>query len=448
MARVMTHPSRRFILKGLAAGGLNLLLPGGLYAQNGPRRPSPNGKLRIAVIGVGGRGGAAVSGLAHEEFAAFCDVDQNAARGAYERFPDVPRFTDFNEMFEKHGDSIDAVAVMGPDHVHFAQAMAAVKAGKHVYVEKPLCQTIAQTRQLRAASLEAGVKTQMGNQGHSSDRIRDLKEWADAGLLGRVMSVDAWTDRPAGWWPQGEQRLPEGEAVPDHVDWEIWRHGIDVPYSAQYLPFRWRGWTMWGTGALGDMACHILDPFFYALDPGMPDWVMAEAEGGSDVSFPLVSKVTYHFPEREGRPAFELVWRDGSDNLPPRPGVLEAGREMGNSGGGTIIYGSRETAMTNSHASDIRLIPQVRFDEVRGDLPEASLARVRGGDHFRNWTDAIRGEVDEACSNFEYAAGLNELVLLGVIAQRLPGEKLEWDAAAGSFRNSERANQLIERSWG
>jgi predicted dehydrogenase len=436
----MLKPSRRSVLKGLAAGGLNLLLPGGLYAQNGPRRPSPNGKLRIAFVGVGGRGTAAVDGLASEEFAAFCDVDANHAAGVFNKHPDVPRFKDFNEMLAKLGDTIDAVTVSTPDHTHFAIAMAAVKAGKHVYVEKPLCQTIDQTRQLLAATTKAGVKTQMGNQGHSSDTIRALKELVAAGLIGDVKSVDAWTDRPAGWWPQGMAAAPQPAEVPGHLAWDLWRNGRDLPYSPEYLPFKWRGWTAWGCGALGDMACHILDPFFFAFDPGMPEWIQAEAEGGSNVAFPLKSTVTYHFPARPGRPAFDLVWRDGKGNLPNRPDALEHGREMGNKSGGTLIYAAKETVMTNSHAGMASIIPEARAIAV--PAPEKSLPRIAGS-HFSNWTDAIRGTVPEASSHFQYAAMLNELVLLGVIAQRIPGERLVYDASTATFKNNDRANHLV-----
>lgn len=440
------HPSRRFILKGLAAGGLNLLLPGGLYAQNGPRRKSPNEKLQLGVIGIGGRGTAAVGGLKHEDYLAFCDVDDAISAGSRKQYPNVPFYKDYREMFDRVGDKLDGVAVMTPDHSHFLIAMEAVKRGINVYVEKPLCQTIEQTRQLLDASKKAGVKTQMGNQGHSSDQIRNLKEWVDAGVLGQIMSIHAWTDRPAGWWPQGVKERPAAEPVPDTLAWDLWRHGIDVPYSSQYVPFKWRGWTAWGCGALGDMACHILDPMFFALDPGPPEWIQAESEGLTDISFPLKSTVTYHFPERAGRPAFDLVWRDGAGNPTPRPGVLENGRELGNPSGGSIIYGSRETAMSNSHAGSIRIIPDVRAKELEKDLPQKSLPRIAGQNHFVNWTDAIRGNVPEACSQFEYSARLNELVLLGVIAQRVPGVKLEWDPVAAKFRNSELATKLVSAS--
>jgi len=432
--------ARRSVLKGLAAGGLNLLLPGGLYAQTGPRRPSPNARIRVACIGVGGRGRAAVNAMAREEIVGFCDVDDRQAEWAFARWSDVPHFKDYREMLDHLDDRIDAVTVSGPDHVHFDHAMEAVRRGKHVYVEKPLCQTIAQTRELREAAREAGVVSQMGNQGHSQDRVRMLKEWVGAGIVGPLVAVDAWTDRPAGWWPQGRSALPEAEPVPEQLAWDLWRHGIDVDYSSELLPFKWRGWTYFGTGALGDMACHILDPFWYAFEPGMPDWVECEAKGGSEVSFPETAVVRYHFPARDGRPEFLLSFSSGKKIRPPAPRVLLDGNYPDS---GSIFYGSRETVLADSHASRIEILPALRAAELSDGLPAPTLPRIRRQNHFGNWLDAIRGTVDRACSHFDYAGGLNELVLLGVVAQRLPGRRLAYDATAGRFTHDEDADRLI-----
>ncbi len=433
--------SRRQFLKSASAASLFTILPSGIYAQNGPRI-SPNSKIRIACIGVGGRGGAAVGASSREEIVALCDVDSKMAAGAFNKFKKAKQFTDYREMFDKMGDQIDAVTISGPDHVHFVHAMEAIKRGKHVYVEKPLCQTIEQTRLLQAAAKKAGVKTQMGNQGHSKNGIRDFKEMVDAGLIGDIKEIHAWTNRPAGWWPQGKQELPAPMEAPPTLDWDLWRNGVDTPFSTEYVPFKWRGWTMWGTGALGDMACHILDPTFYALELGMPDWIHAEAEGGSDVSFPNKSTVKFHFPARKGRDEIILTWFDGKGNLPPRPDMLEEGRKMGNPSGGSITYGSKETVMTDSHAANVKIIPELRAKELKA--PEQTLRRVAKEDHFGDWFRAIRGEVEQASSHFDYAGELNELVLLGSIAQRLPGQKLEWDTAKGTFKNSEVGNKLIK----
>lgn len=431
---------RRFLTGALAFGGLNLL-PSGLYAQAGRRR-SPNDKIQIAIIGVGGRGAAAVGGCSSEALVAFCDVDGKRSKKAYADHPDVPTFQDYREMFDKMGDKIDAVAVMGPDHVHHAHALEAVQRGKHVYVEKPLCQTIQQTRELHAAAKKAKVKTQMGNQGHSMPGIRAYKEWVEAGLVGDVKEIIAWTDRPAGWWPQGEASLPKAEPIPDELNWELWRNGVDAEFSRKYVPFNWRGWTMWGTGSLGDMACHILDPVFYALDLGMPDWIQCNAEKAEWFTFPEKSEVVFHFPAAAGKPERKLIWRDGKNNLPARPERLEEGAEMGNSSGGTVAFGAKEHIMTDSHASKIAAIPDQRHQNLLAEAPAPSIRRVNAG-HFGDWHQAIRGEIDQASSYFDYSAQLNELVLLGTIAQRLPGEKLLWDAKAGKFTNSALANKMV-----
>ncbi len=433
--------TRRTLVKGLAFTGLNLLLPGGLYAQNGPRRLSPNEKIRVACIGVGGRGRSLVDAMAGEELVAFCDVDDAVAGDTFKKWPDVPRFKDYREMFEKLGDKIDAVTVCGPDHVHFLHAMEAVKHGKHVYVEKPLCQTIAQTRELHAAAKQAGVKTQMGNQGHSLDGPRHLKEWVQAGLVGPLVAVDSWTNRPSGMWPQGRAELPPAMDVPAHLDWDLWRNGIDVPYHTDFVPFKWRGWTMFGTGALGDMACHILSPFWFAFEPGLPDWVECEGEGGSPYSFPATSVVRYHFPARDGRPEFIMSFWSGREVRPPAPRNLGPGINYEDNG--TVFYGSRETVMADTYGAKAAIIPAIRAEELKGSLPAATLPRIKDQNHYANWLDAIRGNVEEASSHFAYSAGLNELVLLGVIAQRIPGKRLDYDAAAGKFTNDETANRLI-----
>jgi len=442
-----SHSRRKFIKGAIAIGGLNIL-PGGLYAQ-GQRRISPNEKINIANIGVGGMGGSAVSGCSKENLVAFCDVDDKRAARVYKQYPKVPHYRDYRELFEKHGSDIDAVTVSTPDHAHFMLAMAAVELGKHVYVEKPLCQTIDQTRKLQAAASKAGIKTQMGNQGHSRNTVREYREWNQAGLLGEVQNITAWTNRPTGWWKQGMQSLPKAQKAPDTLGWDLWRHGIKADYSPDYLPFLWRGWTTWGTGSLGDMACHILDPVFYALDLGIPDWIQCDAKGGSQFAFPNESTVTYHFPARPAKngspatPERTLTWYEGKDNPPPRPPQLEKGRQMGNKSGGTIAYGNKETIMSNSHASVIRAIPAINHKGLMAHAPEKTIRRVRHQAHFMDWHRAIRGEVDQASSYFDYSGQLNELVLLGSIAQRIPGVKLQWDSVTGRFKNSELGNKMV-----
>jgi hypothetical protein len=228
------------------------------------------------------------------------------------------------------------------------------------------------------------------------------------------------------------------------LNWDLWRNGVEAEYSPDYLPFKWRGWTMWGTGALGDMACHILDPVFYAFDLGMPDWVEGEASGGSQWSYPTQATVRYHFPAREGRPEFVLTWKDGKNSGPERPPELEKGRKMANESGGTLAMGTRNIAMSDSHADLVEILPRVKHEEVMAKKGADKLRRVKNEDHFGDWFAAIRGEVKKASSHFDYSGKLNELVLLGTIAQRVPGVKLRWDETKAQFENNDFANQLVK----
>ena len=279
-----TNIHRRQFIKRSAALGIFTILPSGIYAQQG-KRVSPNGKIQVACVGVGGRGRSVMNSCKSEQVIALCDVDQRKAKQTFAAHPDLPKFTSHTEMLEKMGDKIDAVTVSSPDHAHYAAAIEAVNLGKHIYVEKPLCQIIADTRALRAAANKAGVKTQMGNQGHSKNGLRELKEWIDAGLLGEVKEIHTWTNRPHGWWKQGMDKLPPAQNVPQGLDWDLWKSGVgpDIDYNEAYVPFLWRGWTMWGSGSLGDMGCHILDPAYYALELGTPDWI--ESKSGAQVFY-------------------------------------------------------------------------------------------------------------------------------------------------------------------
>ncbi|BDS07600.1 NADH-dependent dehydrogenase [Oceaniferula spumae] len=434
---------RRDFIKRSAAFGILTILPSGIYAQQG-KRVSPNGKIQVACVGVGGRGRAVMNSCKSEQIVALCDVDLRRAQASFKQHSQVPHFTSHTEMLEKMGDKIDAVTVASPDHAHYAAAIEAVKLGKHVYVEKPLCQTVADTRALQAAAKKAGVKTQMGNQGHSKDSIRQLKEWVDAGLLGDVKEIHTWTNRPHGWWKQGMKELPETKNVPKELDWNLWKSGVgpDIGYNEAYLPFLWRGWTMWGCGSLGDMGCHILDPAYYALELGAPDWVEATAEGGTDVAFPDRSEVTFHFPARNGKATVTVKWWDGGGkSVPPTPEVLgDTKLAFGNNSGGALYFGDKEFVMSDSHAAKIACISEGKVKPLNA---EKKYRRVKGQDHTKDWFAAIRGDINQASSHFDYSAGLTEMVLLGVIAQRLPGKRLNWNGKTGQFTNSDLGNKML-----
>jgi len=434
---------RRTFIKRSAAFGIFTILPSGIYAQPG-KRVSPNGKIQVACVGVGGRGRSVLESCKSEQVVALCDVDFHRAKPTFEKYADLPKFKSHTEMLEKMGDKIDAVTVASPDHAHYTSALASVKHGKHIYVEKPLCQTIADTRALQAAANEAGVKTQMGNQGHSKHSIRELREWIDAGLLGEVKKIHTWTNRPQGWWRQGMKELPETKNVPKELDWNLWKSGVgtDIGYNEAYLPFLWRGWTMWGCGSLGDMGCHILDPAYYALELGSPDWIEAKSEGGTNVAFPDHSEVTYHFPARNSKAAVTVKWWDGGgESVPPTPKVLgDTQLAFGNKSGGALYFGEKDFVMSDSHAAKISCIAGGKTKNLTA--PE-KYRRVPKQDHTKDWFSAIRGDIKEASSHFDYSAGLTEMVLLGVIAQRIPSTRLHWDSKAGKFTNSDLGNKML-----
>ncbi|MEN9790413.1 MAG: hypothetical protein RLZZ63_71, partial [Gemmatimonadota bacterium] len=253
---------RRTFVGGIAAAGAAAAIPRPLFAWAGEQ---PSQKLRIACIGVGGMGFSDVRGVAGEQLVAFADVDDRSAERAYRAYPSVKRYRDFREMLEKERNNIDAVTVSTPDHTHAVAAMMALKMGKHVYCQKPLARTIGEVRALKAEAAKRPTQvTQMGNQGHALEGIRLIREWVEAGLIGSVRRVECWTNRPI--WPQAVNRPTDAHNVPETMDWNLWLGpSANRPYHPRYAPFNWRGWLDFGTGAMGDMACHILDAPYWTL---------------------------------------------------------------------------------------------------------------------------------------------------------------------------------------
>ena len=431
--------TRRQFLATAATFGSVLILPHGLRGQ-GTR--SPNERLRIAQVGVGGRGGAALSGLADEQFVALCDVDEKRSRAGIasgkkagpdtDRLKDAKWFKDFRVMFEQMADKIDAVAIATPDHMHFPIAMAAIAAKKHVYVEKPMCRCLTEVRRLHAAAKAAGVVTQMGNQGRTAEGIRLAREWVQAGLIGEVHTVHTWTDRPRTPWfypaDFDPDANPKETPVPATLDWDLWL-GVAPPrpYRPELVPSFWRGFTDYGTGSLGDMGCHQLDAPFYALDLGSPSSVEAATTKQYPKTFPASTAVTWKFPARGGRGPVEMKWFDGTMKPPlPVPGFKLS------ESGGSLFYGTKGIMSVTSHSGSCRLLPEERMQAMAGALPSKSIPRIVGGP-FPEWAAAIRGG-PKCGSNFDYAAGLTEVVLLGVAAQRTQA-RLEWDATSSRFPN-------------
>jgi predicted dehydrogenase len=430
---------REFIKSASIISAATLAFPYIMRAQQGR---SPNDKLNIACCGVGGRGANAVSGLTSENLVAFCDVDDAKAADTFKLHPEIGpdrRFKDYRKMLDKLGNQIDAVTVSTPDHMHFPIAMAALSLGKHVFVEKPLTHTIAEARTLARTARDKKVATQMGNQGHAGNGCRVLKEWVDAGVLGDVTEVHSWTDRPI--WPQGVSAPDHSKmmpVVPSTLDWDLWL-GVAAAreYDPAYLPFTWRGYWDFGTGALGDMGCHILDGAFYALDLRSPTHVDAISARQTEISAPKASMVTYTYPARGSMVPLKLIWYDGGLQ-PGLPADLEAGRLLPQNG--TLIVGSKATVLADTYYDNVQIIPDTKMAEMTPSLPPKTIPRVEMT-HFMEWVRACKGGV-AAGSNFDYASGLAEVALLSNLAIRAR-RPIEWDADAMKVTNYPDANRFL-----
>ena len=436
----MRSMNRRSFLAGTTAGTAGILL-----ARTAPAvtRGAAGDRPRVACIGVGGRGESNVQTLAPMvDFVAFADVDTNRAARMFQKFPKVPRYTDYRRMLDAVGKDIDAVAVSTPDHMHAAAALAAIRMGKHVYCEKPLAHSIAEVRALVAAARERKVITQLGNQGHSAATIRTFREWIEDGAIGAVHTVHACC-RKTHSRIRDLAKLAEKCEVPPTLDWNLWLGPAPFrPYHPMYCPGIWRDWFPFGTGTIGDWVCHVVDPVFWTLDLGSPAAVTARIADGFDPkahgdTFPFGSKIEYTFPAKGTRKAVTLFWYDGTAQ-PPRPADLEPDRKPADIG--AIVLGEKGTITYGSHgAGSVRIIPEAKMQAYR--RPPERYPRVKG--HHQDWVEAIR-EGRPAGSNFDYGGPLTEIALLGVIAQRFPDTTLEWDGAAGRFTNCDAANVFVK----
>ncbi|MHC1768698.1 MAG: Gfo/Idh/MocA family protein [Verrucomicrobiia bacterium] len=402
----------------------------------------PSNKLNIGCIGVAGRGGDDINELRSENIVALCDVDWKHAAPTFEKYPDAKRFKDFRRMFDAMANEMDAVLVATPDHTHAPAALRAMKLGKHVFCEKPMAHSMAEVRAMMAAARDNKVVTQLGNQGHSFDSIRNFCEWIWDGAIGTVREVQAFCASNYGRIRQLE-RLSETHAAPDTLDWDLWLGPTPYrPYNPVFLPGRWRGWSQFGTGVLGDWTCHVIDPMFWALDLGAPTHIEAETfEYDPKVhfeTFPHETIIRYDFPARGNRPAVKLTWYDGRQR-PPRPEELEEGVKIPDIG--AFVIGDKGKIMYGSHgAGGLQIIPSEKMAEYKKRLPARSLPRSPG--YHKEWIKAVK-EGKRAGSDFSYGGPLTEIALLGIIAIRMKGTRLEWDSAAMRFTNSPEANELL-----
>ena len=460
--------SRREFVKdaAFAVTAFNVL-PGWVLGLNGQTPPSE--KLNIASIGIAGQGGQDISQFPDHNMVALCDVDWAHAAGTFKKFPMARQWKDYRKMLDEQKD-IDAVIVATPDHQHAFASMAAIHLGKHVYCEKPLTHSVWEARQVAQAAREKKIATQMGNQGQASGSTRELCELVWSGAIGPVREAHIWTDRPSNgllneYWPQGVGRPQDEPPVPATLEWDLWLGPAPQrPYNPAYLPFKWRGWWDFGTGALGDIGCHSFDPVFRALKLGHPISIEASSTRVNEETYPLSSTVTYQFPARSSEPPsnniyvstpeaaaaarvemppLKFVWYDGGVR-PPRPPELEEGEEMGAMG--MLLVGDRGKIL--SQRMRYRLLPEKLAKEV--GAPPEKIPRSIG--HYKEWAAACKGG-KPAGSNFDWAGPLAEVVLLGNVALRLQlreeltKHKLLWDPAKLQISNLPHANEFLRREY-
>ena len=443
--------SRTLTRRQFAATAGMAALATAIHPNRTSAQPAGN-KLNIAAIGVGGMGAANLKACEGENIVALCDVDRAYAAKTFALYPKATVYTDYRVMLEKQKD-IEAVVIATPDHTHAMITMACLQAGKHVYCQKPLTHTIAEARAIAEAARTHKVVTQMGNQGHSFESIRVLKEWLDDGAIGNVTEVHAWTDRPVGGDPWSDfavrARPTDTPPVPDTLDWEKWLGPVAFrPYSPEYLPMKWRAWLDFGTGPLGDMGCHIIDPAFWTLDLGAPTTIEATSThyepAVASETYPRASIVRYAFPARGSKPPVKLTWYDGR-LLPPIPAEMEADRKL--PGSGALLIGDKGIILHGSHGADgVRLVPETRMQAYK--RPPKTLRRVTEG-HEGDWIRACKEGPNGTppCSPFSYGAALTEMVLLGVLAIRVKDQRLAWDGPTMRFTNNDAANALLRGNY-
>ncbi len=439
--------SRRKFLGAASTAAAGLMVVPRHVVGATQKKKAPSDTLNIACVGVGGMGFSDTRGVRSENIVALCDVDDEmiakllrseelepAERAMYEK---AAKYRDFRRMLEKE-KGIDAITVTVPDHNHAVIAMAAIKLGKHVYVQKPLTHTIKEARLLAKAAKEANVVTQMGNQGHSKEGARLVCEWIWDGAIGDVFEVHCWTDRPI--WPQGVDAPTEIPSVPSTLDWDVWLGPAPFrPYHPAYHPFKWRGLWDFGTGALGDMGAHIMDQPFWALKLKSPVSVQASSTVFTKDYAPRAEVVTYEFAAREGMVPLTLTWWDGG-LMPPRPAELEPGRMMGDEGGGCLFRGTKGLLMCSTYGENPRLIPEARMQDYK--RPAKTIPRSPG--IREEWIEAIK-KGTKSTTDFAYSGLLTETMLLANVAVRLKDKnmKLLWDGEKMQFTNLPEANELL-----
>lgn len=459
MKRVAAATSRRgFVKRTTGAVALFTIVPRHVIAGSGQIPPSE--RVQVAAIGCAGRPAANINGVANcgAEIVGLCDVDTRRTGKIREKFKSAPFFKDYREMLDKLDKQIDAVTIGTPDHWHAAIAIECLRRGKHVQCEKPLAQTFGEVDKMVQVAAESKLVNQAMNQGHAYDTIRTFREWIEAGLIGEVREAHFWAPGRYSCMDQLDE-LNKAHAIPPELDWERWQ-GPVAPHRAYcplYLPGRWRFWTDYGCSTLGDWACHLMDPIFWALDLGLPEAVRVDNWGEWDpakhgATYPKGDCFTLEFPAKSGRGPVKVVWYDGDQyqKVPcpeglPHNAFAPYKEKYTNGDEGGVVYGDKGIIMYGSHgAKDLRLLPDLRFEELKASnaLPPPHYPRVPNGSPYHEWIGAIKGQL-KVGSDFAYAGTITQAALIALAALFDPGKRLEWDAEKRAFKNSAAANARL-----
>lgn len=450
--------SRREFIKttALVAGASTIGFPAILSAK------SPNEKLNIVQVGAGGKGSSDTDCCATENILALCDVDENTLRSRGRKYPKAKLFHDYRRMFDALENEIDAVIVSTPDNHHASAGVRALRMGKNLYCQKPLTYCIAESRLMRETARKYQVATQMGNQGSAGDGLRRGVEVVQAGAIGPVHEVHVWSNRPI--WPQGMDRPAGSDAIPTTLHWDLWVGPQAMrPFKNHvYQPFVWRGWQDFGTGALGDMACHTVNLPFRALKWGYPTQVEAETSGMNHESYPKQSKIRFEFPASGDAPAVRFWWYDGgwkpSDDITQkiRDFIANRQKKAGHKvtgelpGSGCVMIGEKgQLYSPDDYGTEFHLLPEADFEGYQGPTPWIPRTKHFGHgldyDHHQEWIRACKGG-RPGYSNFEISAFLAEIILLGDVALRC-GKRLDWDGPNMRATNAPEADQYIHRKY-
>lgn len=439
-----TISRRKFVGMSMAATAAFSIIPS--YAVSGLGHVAPSDKLNIAGIGVGGMGLTNLKNLSSQNIVALCDVDWKYAKAAGTTFPNAKKYWDWRKMYEEMGKDIDAVVIATADHTHAVTAAHAMTMGKHVFLQKPLTHSVYESRLLTKLAKKHNVATQMGNQGASGEGVAKTCEILWSGAIGDVTRVESFTDRPI--WPQGLNTPERGDWVPDTLDWDLFTGPAKMrPYNEVYHPWNWRGWWDYGTGALGDMACHILHPVFEGLQLGYPSKVQASSSLLLNDSAPVAQSVKYTFPSREAKKGkinlgeVDVHWYDGGIK-PTLPSNWPAGKDPNKSGGGTFFYGTKDILHVGCYGIEPELLSgkSISAPKTERRVEEELGMSWKSGAHEMDWVRACKENPNSrtpTTSDFAEAGPFNEMVVMGVLAVRLQAlnKILEWDGQNMKFTN-------------